>query len=121
MGLKGLSRVIRMSLIAALLMSAAAWPLAGTAIALGIAIGGTASAVNLWLLKGLIQEFLGRRRPLWLALFAQLKIPLFYGVGILVCLTVSFSMLSAIVAFQIPFAFAIVESIRRQNEPETNA
>ncbi|MBI1389614.1 MAG: hypothetical protein GC154_14335 [bacterium] len=112
MDLEDLRRVIRLSFLTALglaLFSGFIW---GTEAALGVAIGGCGAALNLWALQIFFVELLGPRRAWRLMMLAQLKIIGVYGLGALLFLTVRFSVLAAILGFQIPFVLLLQRALR---------
>ena len=116
MGLKELSQVIRHSVAVTLLVFVPLWLIVDFHHALGLAFGGLWSSANLWALKGLI-EAIFQSRGFWsIAWFAQLKIPLLYGIGALVLLKVPLSVGAGIVGFHIPFVLIVVEAVYWQQK-----
>jgi hypothetical protein len=89
--------------------------------AFGCLFGGVASALNLWILKCLIEETMGPRRPVRLFLLVGIKLPVFYGLGAFILLTMKIALLPALAAFQVPFIFAILESLKGDKKTEEAA
>lgn len=117
MTLNDLPRLINLCIQVCFGLAALSWLVIGLEVGRGILIGGLAATLNLWLLKQFFVEFLSQRRTSNLMWLMMLKIPLFYGAGALVLFTVEFSILSAVLAFQIPFLLAIVEAYRCREKP----
>jgi hypothetical protein len=92
---------------------AVAWDVAH---ARGLLFGGLWSIANLWVLKGLLAAVVEARRCSRRVLgWMTLKLPLLYGVGAGVLLTVPLSVGAAIVGFHIPLAVILAGSIAHQN------
>ncbi|RJP18209.1 MAG: hypothetical protein C4527_29335 [Candidatus Omnitrophota bacterium] len=111
MGPDELRRVIRHAIACTLLISGMLWLVWDGYHALGFAFGGLWSSVNFWALNGLIHEAFQGGRMWVIALFAQLKLPVLYGIGVLVLLTVPLSIGAGVCGFHVPFVLVVAESI----------
>ncbi len=118
MGPEELGRLIKHALAVTLLFTAVIWCVSDTYHAVGFAFGGLWSSVNLWALKGLIEEIFQSRRLWFIALFAQLKLPILYGIGALILITVPLSIVTAVCGFNVPFILIVVESIYYQRKEQ---
>lgn len=116
MGLKELSRVIFPSYAVCLLFSLLLWGFWDGSHAVGLAFGGIWSTTNLLVLKWLLTEiFSQQRNVLKVFIAAQIKIPVLYGLGVLVLLYVPLSIGAAIVGFHIPFLLVLAGAVRTRN------
>lgn len=115
---KDINRVVANSLGAVVIIAALVWPLFGLGAAFGCLFGGAASALNLWIIKNLIEEAMGLYRPMRLFLLIGVKLPVFYGLGAYILLTMKVALLPALGAFQVPFIFAVLESLKGGGKPE---
>ncbi|MDP8244172.1 MAG: hypothetical protein P9L94_08840 [Candidatus Hinthialibacter antarcticus] len=113
---KDINQVVANSLGAIIILSLLAWPVFGLDAAFGCLFGGLASAVNLWLLKSLIEEAMGPCRSFRIFLYILVKLPVFYGLGAFILLTMKVALLPALAAFQVPFLFVLLESLRGGRE-----
>lgn len=115
---KDINQVVANSLGAVVIITILVWPILGLGAAFGCLFGGTASALNLWIIKNLIEEAMGQCRPMRLFLLIGVKLPVFYGLGAYILLTMKVAMLPALGAFQVPFIFAVLESLKGGEKPE---
>lgn len=121
MGPNELSRVIRHAAVVTLILTVPLWLMWDFSHALGFVFAGFWSSANLWVLKRLI-EAVFQSKGLWLvALLAQLKIPLLYGIGALILWKVPMSIGAAIMGFHIPFILIVVEAIYLQYKRTNSA
>ncbi len=118
-GPEELNRVIRHAIYSVLLVSGILWIVWDVHHAAGFAFGGLWSSINLWVLQRLIGEVFHSRRIWKVALFAQLKLPVLYGIGALILMTVPLSIGAGICGFHIPFVLIVAESIYYQNRELT--
>lgn len=115
MGLHDLGRVIVCSLAAVGLLGLMMSVIASVAIGGGFAFGGAWSSINLWVLRGLLGEATGRSRVAVLLSWLLAKAAL-YAIGAVVLITQPLSILAAVIGFHTPFAFALIESARLQDQ-----
>lgn len=108
---EGLSRVIRHSYWVSTVSALVVWILWDWAHAFGLFFGGVWSATNLWAIKNLVEEIYKTCRPRILVILAQIKMPVLYGIGVLVLLYVPVSVCAGIIGFHIPFVLILVESV----------
>lgn len=108
---KGLMRAIGRSYWVTFAGALALWWLWDGVHALGLLLGGVWSATNIWAIKELVGEICNARRSWKVALFAQLKLPVLYGIGACILWMVPISVGAGIAGFQIPFGMIVVESI----------
>ncbi|MBN2328414.1 MAG: hypothetical protein JXR73_14810 [Candidatus Omnitrophica bacterium] len=106
-----LKRVIRRSYIVTLACAGVIWMVWDGSHALGMLFGGLWSSVNIRAIQGLIEEICQARRIWVVALFAQIKLPVLYGMGALILLAAPLSIGAGIVGFHVPFVLIVAESI----------
>lgn len=113
MGLDGLTRVIVHSFWVAWALGLAIGLPFGWEPGFGFAFGAAWSALNLWMLKGLLHEAFGESRALAIFAWLQGKV-LLYVTGAIVLINIPLSILAAIAGFHLPFLFALLGSIYYQ-------
>ncbi len=111
MGPEWLTRIIRRSYLVTLVSSVFLWMVWDWPHALGAAFGGFWCAANLWALKGLVEGICQYRSAWRVFFFAQIKIPVLYGMGFFVLITVPLSVGAAIFGFNIPFILLVFEAV----------
>ncbi len=88
---------------------------------MGLMVGGIWSTLNLWVLYKLFQEVFFQNRPLPILLFAQLKLPVLYGLGYLALRYLKLDLLWAVVGFHIPvmvIVFVALAGVYKQPDGE---
>jgi hypothetical protein len=108
---EGLARVIRRSYWVSAVAALILWIFWDAEHAFGLLGGGVWSATNLWAIKNLVEELCKSCRPWILALLAQIKMPVLYGVAALILLKVPLSVGAGIIGFHIPFVLIVGESV----------
>jgi len=119
MGPGELNRVVVRSIALSLMLALFAALFGGFYAGAGLAFGGIWSALNFWALQGLIQSLV-KRQTVKAVLFAQLKLPVLYGVGGLILVFVPISIPFGLIGFHVPFLLAGIESYRCQKIDELN-
>lgn len=108
---EALARVILRSYGISAIGALIVWILWDANRAAGLLFGGVWSATNLWAIKNLVEEICQTRRPWFLALVAQVKMPVLYGVGAWILVHCPLSIGVGIIGFHIPFILTLIESV----------
>jgi hypothetical protein len=116
MELSQLNRVIACSAVVTLIVGVSMWcwePLPGR----GFLFGGIWNTINLWVLKQLFVSIFDTPRLSMLTLFwLTIKIPLLYGTGAVILLTVPLSAGAGILGFHVPFAVLLMAALYYQKK-----
>lgn len=116
MGLEFIGRVIKTSLVVAAFILIFGAVYYDWNYSLGIAIGLVFNCVNLWFVKGLIEQTvtLRERKPLPILVLSAIKFPVLYLIGYLILKVDIVPVTSLLVGFTLLFAIVVLKVIGRQ-------
>ncbi|MBU1317627.1 MAG: ATP synthase subunit I [candidate division Zixibacteria bacterium] len=116
MGLEFIGRVIKTSLVVSAFILIFGAVYYDWNYSLGIAIGLVFNCVNLWFVRGLIEQTvtLRDRRPVSIFLFSAIKFPILYLIGYLILKADIVPVTSLLVGFTLLFAIVVLKVIGRE-------
>ncbi|MFB3785843.1 MAG: hypothetical protein ACE15F_05680 [bacterium] len=112
-----LARLMKWSYVLIALTAVLLWLGWDRGHALGWLFGGVWSATNIWILKSLVAEICGPRRPGFLMVLVLVKLPILYGTAAIVLQQVPMSLGAGLLGFHIPFLLILIEAVRRDRRP----